>query len=1178
MIRRILSCFVCFCLLPFPQVRGQDLVLPAPGTMVPLSLSTVKGGDTDHAPILKGIKVYTDDPFRFDFVLSQSDSTSAVALANMDYLKEESSKLIKYFLAALTTPEKDMWVNLSPYEKDRIVPESFGQTEMGRDLLAQDYLLKQVTASLIYPEDIIGKKFWHKVYEATNKKYGNTNIPINTFNKVWIVPEKAVIYENHKTKTAYVVESSLKVLTEDDYYAGSKNNKSLSFPSASIGNPEKSVTGPPINTFGGDKIVSKIVRDVIIPQLTKEINEGENFLKIRQVYNSLILATWYKNKMKDSILSAVYTDQNKIAGVNIDDPQEKQRIYERYLEAFKKGAFNYIKETEDPITKHLVPKKYFSGGVIFSNVNKAMVSTTTTPLENPGLIAISLYITKQKPIQNRGSVQVQTNARIIDPKQMIFDPRMEILNIKKFGKIDQMAHGHYHFVFPYKQYAIRVSKHPLRSDNERNRNEKINLINDKDISPEVLQQDFIELNNDLYHFSVVKRIEGESLDKIKTLGFKGMSIEKASELVVELFKKMILKKLYLLDFKDDQFMLGYVAGEDQFLSRAWMVDTDELYYFVGDSLKDLTDVYIRQLEEKPLNSLVVDNRQIKEKLLRFKATLDMAQRSNSLKESSIDFDPSHQTLRLDGVDLVGIEHTDPHTLVYYYGEDYVFKISLDPDEEIIDVFEKGISPKIYQRGSIVKDGVTYQYYVQDRIEGYALDRITSELQQPDVFDYDFANKIDKRQRTMLMIELIKKLIENKLALEDWGDRQLMVGRVASDKNQSIRAWLIDTDLLQHVDKSHDEMTKIYVNYLKEMPLNDIVVDNELIINTLLGKKNSITSDRQLKRPNSLEKPFKIQRMKTLNGGDILYSLDSKDLDRIINSPDEYFIQGVDHETHLQEGKRRWIDNDKDLDFLDNVFGIIEKIRTLKKRNPSKNIVVLDWGCGEGTGVIELKRLLEAEGINIQAYGLSHDYYAKWQIAPKGVSFILDSGENLQHYFKNNSINLIVSTSALAHQFTFFDSYKRGKIKSISEYFAKLIAMLKMGGSLLIDAHLYKKQGEVFRQASVDFKVQKSPKHNGYYFEYQKDFAMISKINIPRVDSKGSQAILKDFKKGGIDFSMQQMSLQTNNPEGQIDFNISPELIEQWRQAPGIIPVIINITPLNSLSTFLNGSLNAPQDA
>ena len=36
------------------------------------------------------------------------------------------------------------------------------------------------------------------MYEEAAKKYGTTDIPVNTFNKVWIVPEKAVVYENAK--------------------------------------------------------------------------------------------------------------------------------------------------------------------------------------------------------------------------------------------------------------------------------------------------------------------------------------------------------------------------------------------------------------------------------------------------------------------------------------------------------------------------------------------------------------------------------------------------------------------------------------------------------------------------------------------------------------------------------------------------------------------------------------------------------------------------------------------------------------------------------------------------------------------------------------------------------------------------------------------------------------------
>lgn len=343
----ILIAFLVNTFGPMPMAQAQEFKLPAPGVMVHLSPPL-------NPPILKGIKVHPDNPFRFDFILDKGDSQS-----NNDQLKEESSKLIKYFLASLTIPEKDLWVNLSPYEKDRIVPESFGVTEMGRDLLAEDYMLKQITASLIYPEDEVGKKFWKRIYEEAQAKYHTTNIPVNTFNKVWIVPEKAVVYENAKAGTAYVVDSKLKVMLEQDYLSLEKH----------VGTTE-SATAKDTNQLG-----SQIVREVVIPELTKEINENKNFAQLRQVYNSLILATWYKKKIKDSILSQVYADKSKTAGVNIDNPQEKEKIYQQYLKAFKKGVYNYIKEDIDPITQQEIPRKYFSGGVQLA-FNSAMNSTS----------------------------------------------------------------------------------------------------------------------------------------------------------------------------------------------------------------------------------------------------------------------------------------------------------------------------------------------------------------------------------------------------------------------------------------------------------------------------------------------------------------------------------------------------------------------------------------------------------------------------------------------------------------------------------------------------------------------------------------------------------------------------------------------------------------------------------
>ena len=51
---------------------------------------------------------------------------------------------------------------------------------MGRDLLAEDYMLKQMTAILIYPERKLGKTFWDQVYTKTGQLYGTAQVPVNT--------------------------------------------------------------------------------------------------------------------------------------------------------------------------------------------------------------------------------------------------------------------------------------------------------------------------------------------------------------------------------------------------------------------------------------------------------------------------------------------------------------------------------------------------------------------------------------------------------------------------------------------------------------------------------------------------------------------------------------------------------------------------------------------------------------------------------------------------------------------------------------------------------------------------------------------------------------------------------------------------------------------------------------
>ena len=326
---------------PPPAAQAKSTFeLPVPGAMVTTS-------DGFVPPMLRGLRVDLERPFAFDFILDTGN-------ANLDQLevREEASKLIRYFLASLTIPENDLWVNLSPYENDRIIPTEFGVTEMGRDVLAQDYILKQLTASLMYPEEELGKEFWDKVYARAQQLYGTTDVSVNTFVKVWIVPDKALVYEHDDV--AYVLESNFKVMLEKDYVAMRNNLRKKELGTDQL---------EELDVQELNEVSSEVIRDVVIPAIQHEVNTGENFARLRQIYHSLVLAKWYKERLKSSILNQSYADQKKVSGVDLSDKTVKEQIYRQYLEAFKVGVFDYIREEYDVTTQEMIPRKYFSGGL-----------------------------------------------------------------------------------------------------------------------------------------------------------------------------------------------------------------------------------------------------------------------------------------------------------------------------------------------------------------------------------------------------------------------------------------------------------------------------------------------------------------------------------------------------------------------------------------------------------------------------------------------------------------------------------------------------------------------------------------------------------------------------------------------------------------------------------------------
>ena len=277
----------------------------------PARLITVSEG---YAPVrLTGVKFYPDQPFKLDFIIDRGDSALAP-----EALKAETARLVRYFLTALTIPEDDLWVNLAPGEKSRVAPQALSQTELGRDLLNEDYLLKQLASSLTYPDSESGKAYWR-------------NAVGDNLQRVWIVPKHVHIYEGHDM--AVIGEASLKALAED--------NK------------------------------DQALKDNILPLIEQDVNTGKNFALLRQVCSAIILAAWFKHKLRareNTVFNKGFFDKKKISGIESNDPKVRERIYGKYLEALQKGAYDYVKTDRvrangrSPVQK-ITRSRYFSGGV-----------------------------------------------------------------------------------------------------------------------------------------------------------------------------------------------------------------------------------------------------------------------------------------------------------------------------------------------------------------------------------------------------------------------------------------------------------------------------------------------------------------------------------------------------------------------------------------------------------------------------------------------------------------------------------------------------------------------------------------------------------------------------------------------------------------------------------------------
>lgn len=267
-------------------------------------------------------------------------------------LENTSKRLLTYFFIGLTLPNDKFWVNLRPDSPDNIIDPVLEQTDIGKVLLESDLELKKDTARATSPETPEGKEYWDKLYAKAAELFSSENVTIPTLTRPWIVPDEIIIRESpgqgEVQPSAYIYKATLKVCLEQDYL---KDDAVYNF---------KDERQKQLNEYS-----SQLIRESILPKLTKAVNTSKKYAALRQVYYSLILAQWFKarNLGKDNPYAAMI-DRQDLSGITPQEAYSKDTYFKAYQQSFKDGEYNIQSPVSTPFGQSI--RSYFSGGAQIS--------------------------------------------------------------------------------------------------------------------------------------------------------------------------------------------------------------------------------------------------------------------------------------------------------------------------------------------------------------------------------------------------------------------------------------------------------------------------------------------------------------------------------------------------------------------------------------------------------------------------------------------------------------------------------------------------------------------------------------------------------------------------------------------------------------------------------------------
>ena len=311
-------------------------------------------------------------------------------------LADASQRLIDFLLIGLILPNDKFWVNLNPWEPERIVDEDVGTTDVGRIMLEADLQMKGDFCKYENPgETDVGAKYWEqldkKQEELVNKCMSDhpgqiedtDNVLFQAATRHWIVPDEITAYGNGDE--IYIAEATLSIYSEPVYEHSTFEivNQSKSLLSAEcLKSLEQAV-----KEYG--RYAKELEEELILPFVVEEVNNGDQYSALRQVYLSLALAQWYKERFEDTSMFSDLMDSANLTGLESEETWSPRDIWEDYVKSYEKGEYHYEKEISYTKGNLIITETrvYSGGGVDFADtVSRTSVAGDIHPYTEELLI------------------------------------------------------------------------------------------------------------------------------------------------------------------------------------------------------------------------------------------------------------------------------------------------------------------------------------------------------------------------------------------------------------------------------------------------------------------------------------------------------------------------------------------------------------------------------------------------------------------------------------------------------------------------------------------------------------------------------------------------------------------------------------------------------------------------